>query len=610
MLWIALHLPRLSLDLIERVRPGSDETPIAICNHLQILSANQAALKGGVAPGSRRASAQALLPDIELTPYDAVREQQALTSLACWALQFTPSVAFAPAPLPERQALRRASVKPEESDHEPGAAPHVSVPLPAPGEAGLLLEIAPSLKLFGGLAALLEQLLKGLQQLGYHANLGVASTCHGAWLLALSQPLRQPPGTTENQAIVRLPTRRRAGQGHPGRAPNPVTAMQTSDQQTSYADEAAQGTQVNQPAAQSLEQMQDPDKLMQRLSPLPLSLMRHASPHLNALRAIGAHTVGDLLELPRAGLARRFGKKLLLEADAALGAHPQPIGFFKAPEQFSAKLELMADVDRTEPLLYAGRRLIFELAGWLAARQAGVRSFDLMLEHNTPPVTALSVRLTNASRDPLRLIGLLRERLDILQLRTSVHTIHLKCARVQSLAQASDTLFETPASTHEGLGRLLERLQVRLGREQVQRLHLAQDHRPEAAYEIRVIDKLDDLGKMANQTRPSTRKAKQAEAEQHDQFKTIAGELFCASTGTLPRPLWLLREPSPLAERNNRPWLNSVLTVLAGPERIETGWWDTRLIQRDYFVAEDDTNTLYWIFRERRKGWFVHGKFG
>jgi len=181
---------------------------------------------------------------------------------------------------------------------------------------------------------------------------------------------------------------------------------------------------------------------------------------------------------------------------------------------------------------------------------------------------------------------------------------------VQSLAQNNQTLFETSASHHESLGRLLERLQVRLGREQVQRLHLAQDHRPEAAYEIKVIDKLDDLGKLTGQHQSTTAHAKSAETEQHDQFKTIAGELFCASTGSLPRPLWLLREPSPLAERNNRPWLNSVLTVLAGPERIETGWWDTRLIQRDYFVAEDDTNTLYWIFRERRKGWFVHGRFG
>ena len=178
--------------------------------------------------------------------------------------------------------------------------------------------------------------------------------------------------------------------------------------------------------------------------------------------------------------------------------------------------------------------------------------------------------------------------------------------------QHNTSLFETQANARESLGRLLERLQSRLGREQVQRLHLAADHRPEAAYEIRVIDRLEDFGRATDE--PATARAPAAAsrsvAANAADTATLAGQLFCASTGSLPRPLWLLREPNQLAERNNRPWLNSHLTMLAGPERIETGWWDTHLIQRDYFVAEDASNTLYWIFRERRKGWFVHGRFG
>ncbi len=92
----------------------------------------------------------------------------------------------------------------------------------------------------------------------------------------------------------------------------------------------------------------------------------------------------------------------------------------------------------------------------------------------------------------------------------------------------------------------------------------------------------------------------------------LPSALFASDTGHLPRPLWLLRAPQPLRERNNRPWLNSALNMVAGPERIETGWWDSNLVQRDYFVAEDDAHTLYWIYRERQAagGWFVHGRFG
>ena len=88
----------------------------------------------------------------------------------------------------------------------------------------------------------------------------------------------------------------------------------------------------------------------------------------------------------------------------------------------------------------------------------------------------------------------------------------------------------------------------------------------------------------------------------------------------LPRPLWLLDTPEPLVERDGRPCWQGPLTLLAGPERIESGWWDEQPVQRDYFVAEDDAHRLLWIYRERlpasrptrgtRSGWFLHGRFG
>jgi protein ImuB len=71
-----------------------------------------------------------------------------------------------------------------------------------------------------------------------------------------------------------------------------------------------------------------------------------------------------------------------------------------------------------------------------------------------------------------------------------------------------------------------------------------------------------------------------------------------------------------LAERQGRPWSAGPLALLAGPERIESGWWDGALVQRDYFIAADDNGRMFWIYRQRlpdldgRQGWFVHGRFG
>ncbi|HEY4637759.1 MAG TPA: DNA polymerase Y family protein, partial [Burkholderiales bacterium] len=65
------------------------------------------------------------------------------------------------------------------------------------------------------------------------------------------------------------------------------------------------------------------------------------------------------------------------------------------------------------------------------------------------------------------------------------------------------------------------------------------------------------------------------------------------------RPLWLLEPPRRLGEGD--------FVLLAGPERIESGWWDGDDVARDYFIAARGAS-LAWIYRAR-EGWFLHGLF-
>jgi len=82
------------------------------------------------------------------------------------------------------------------------------------------------------------------------------------------------------------------------------------------------------------------------------------------------------------------------------------------------------------------------------------------------------------------------------------------------------------------------------------------------------------------------------------------------------RPVWLLASPQPLPERQLRPLLEGrPLQLLAGPERIETGWWDGDPAARDYFIAQARDGALVWVYRSRlalseEHGWFLHGRFG
>jgi protein ImuB len=58
------------------------------------------------------------------------------------------------------------------------------------------------------------------------------------------------------------------------------------------------------------------------------------------------------------------------------------------------------------------------------------------------------------------------------------------------------------------------------------------------------------------------------------------------------------------------------LWLVAGPERIEAGWWDDAFAARDYFIAQGDDGALLWVYRFRHaplaneSGWYLHGRFG
>src|SRR5206468_6005225 len=134
-------------------------------------------------------------------------------------------------------------------------------------------------------------------------------------------------------------------------------------------------------------------------------------------------------------------------------------------------------------------------------------------------------------------------RLAPLQLPAPTLELSLHAEDIAQRAPPNTELFPTPASEHEGLTRLIERLQARLGPEQVMRIAPVPDHRPERATVCRAADA---------QMRPA--RAAQATASPAD---------------LLVRPVWLMQHPEPLAERDAGPLLDGqALHLLSGPERI------------------------------------------
>lgn len=376
----------------------------------------------------------------------------------------------------------------------------------------LLLEIRGSLALFGGLEALHKRIRARAGALGYTVATAVAPTPRAAHWLS------------------------RAGDGA------------------------------------CIDRVSDLPRVLGRL---PLTVAGLEGRTRSRLEAIGARRVADLARLPRDGLARRYGRRLVALLDQALGRAPDPRASCRLPETFQARLALLYETADSARLAMAAGRLVRELAGWLAARCLSVSRMELVLKHRGLQPTRLTVGLAEPDRDPSRLEGLLAERLDAATLPAPVIDIELAAGECRPLADETRGLLPTPGE-RPCITRLIERLRIHLGGDAVAGVAPAADHRPERAWRWTPPGSATDLAAPA-----------------------------------APRPVWLLAEPAPLHRCPGGLHPGKLVDVAADPERIRAGWWDGDGRRRDYLAARGHAGMTVWLRRdEGQPGWLVAGLWG
>ncbi|HWK73943.1 MAG TPA: DNA polymerase Y family protein, partial [Povalibacter sp.] len=168
--------------------------------------------------------------------------------------------------------------------------------------ACLWLEIGASLTLFGGFRSFIEMLETQLRELRYTYQLGIGPTLEGASLLA--------------RAGIRL-------------------AIHT------------------------------PHALFTRIRSLPIGKLALAPEITSQLHIAGVRTIGSLLELPRAAVAKRFGPEISGFLDRLMDEAADPRPAFRLPEKYAAHYEFEFEVKSTEALLFPLRRMVHEFAGYL-----------------------------------------------------------------------------------------------------------------------------------------------------------------------------------------------------------------------------------------------------
>ncbi|WP_374590010.1 DNA polymerase Y family protein [Aquabacterium sp.] len=457
--------------------------------------------------------------------------------LAWWALQFTPRVACV--------------------------------------EGAVLLEVAASLRLFGGANALRHTLLHQRERGWAPAFEALAWAPTGLAALAWSRHIR--------------------------------------------AQSAVRGEGAAQPAPVCDDATERP--LADQLDALPLHTLSAVAAHRPMLERLGCRTLGEVRRLPRAGLARRFGSELLQALDQAYGLQPEAYTWVTLPDVFDERLELPWRVDSAPALMTGADVLLRRLQAWLMARHAGVRAVVLRWQHDFGARSAgaggeLTVRTAQPAQQVDHLARLLAEHLAQTTLLAPVGELALQAVDIEPLPPSVWSLLPPDVSawsaTDEAGARawqtVAERLSVRLGAAQVLRPMLQDDHRPGHLQRWEPVC----AEQLAGVTAPMRVAEPRAPYGPH-----------CPADHT-PQPCWLLDEPQPLSVHQDRPHYQGPLRLLAGPHRVESGWWDVAesggapgalgasggSMARDYFVAASPRAGLLWIFRSHACGWFLHGIYG
>ena len=359
-----------------------------------LWAVNRQAGAQGLSPGMRLADARALLAGLVTAPADAAADQQGLERLALWCNRFTPLCAV------------------DSNDGGGGGDDH-----------GLLLDIAGCAHLFGGEAALVDEIAARLAGLGVEARLGLADTPGAAWALARFGP-----------ADARIA------------APGATCAA---------------------------------------LAALPVEALGIAADDACLLRRLGLTTIGAVDGLPRASLARRFtsGERrgaVLARLDRALGRCAAPLVPVAPPPACLERLALPEPLIDRDGLDAALARLMAGLSAALERDGLGVRCLALWCYRVDGSVVRRAVSTARATRDGDHLLRLFRETLDTIDPGFGIDLSALHAERVEPLAPAQLSL--TGGGRRQGgVDLLVDRLLARLGAGAVCRLEPVARHRPEKA---------------------------------------------------------------------------------------------------------------------------------
>ncbi len=318
------------------------------------------------------------------------------------------------------------------------------------------------------------------------------------------------------------------------------------------------------------------------LAPLPLELLAPEDGVRERLRLLGVTTLGELAALPHGPFVRRFGAEAARWHDLARGCDDRPLQPRTRALRVGRTLYGEGEASSEEQVLFALRTLV----GWVvddlcaAGRRAG--RLVLQLECEDGSTRELATRVAQPTAVPATLFELLRARLEGVTLEAPVVGLRLAA---EELAGGGVTLslFAASDPDPDALGVVLARLDAVLGEGKAQRARVVDGSRIERRFALEpfAVEALATKGPPAELPAPNASATLQLRIVEP---RTVAVRVLDGA------PRFVGTPPQQVVE-------------LAGPWRVEEGWWapstgeGAPLVRDEYDVCLDD-GALLRIARE------------
>lgn len=538
----ALWFPSFATDRHERLEPALAGVPFATYteahNALLLTGVNHAASHEGLTPGMTLANARALVPDLALREAAPEADFTLLKKLRDWCLRYTPLTAI-----------------------DPYAGPLGGLS----EDAMLLLDITGCAHLFGGEAAIAEDMVGRLDALGFSVRLGLADT---------------PLAATAFARFGGMPITYQEG------------------------------------------------RLRDALRDYPLQALRLSAKVVEDMRRVGLKTFGDVFPLSRASLAARYGFDFAQRLDRALGDLEDPISPTPFAPPYRVRLSFPDPIGAAEDIAQAVSRLITRLTKRLERDCKGCRKLVLHCFRADGDVQRLTVGAARAARDPKHLGRLFSERLFHLDPGFDIDAMVLAAEQLEALHPAQEepqiaAKSEGLKTQDTALVYLADRLAAKLGENQVLSFVSSESHIPERANSPSPFH-----NRAHQQEKPSNRKPLKTPERPslliHPPEPIKALEMH----GFAPPPALPTTLPTIFQWRGKRCHIRAMEgPERIAPEWWRTQK-ETSLktppaeARRDYYKIEDQEGNRFWLYHEERRikkksssmspydhGWLMHGVF-